>query len=286
MFLCGPSTTQYRTSRSFKLWWKAPILICRKYSLAHCRHSRWHNLGLVMQATRGIIFDCDGVLVDTEELHRICYNKSFQQHQTGVVWNEELYEMLQNSIGGGKEKIRWYFTQFGWPRGVSTEEEKRQLVNTLHQDKTQYYLQLLNNGQVELRPGMARIIDEAYARGYMLCICSAANERAVQLVMNKVLKDRSKKFHLVLAGDVVSRKKPDPEIYLLAKEKLGLDANSCVVIEDSQIGLQAAKAAGLGCVITPTKYTTKQNFQDALAIYSELGDDSQLEQLFLLLFSR
>jgi beta-phosphoglucomutase-like phosphatase (HAD superfamily) len=120
----------------------------------------------------------------------------------------------------------------------------------------------------------------------MLCICSAANERAVQLVMNKVLKDRSKKFHLVLAGDVVSRKKPDPEIYLLAKEKLGLDANSCVVIEDSQIGLQAAKAAGLGCVITPTKYTTKQNFQDALAIYSELGDDSQLEQLFLLLFSR
>jgi HAD superfamily hydrolase (TIGR01509 family) len=87
----------------------------------------------------------------------------------------------------------------------------------------------------------------------MLCICSAANERAVQLVMNKVLKDRSKKFHLVLAGDVVSRKKPDPEIYLLAKEKLGLDANSCVVIEDSQIGLQAAKAAGLGCVITPSK---------------------------------
>jgi phosphoglycolate phosphatase-like HAD superfamily hydrolase len=102
-----------------------------------------------MQATRGIIFDCDGVLVDTEELHRICYNKSFQQHQTGwnnscitlmvyrprigVVWNEELYEMLQNSIGGGKEKIRWYFTQFGWPRGVSTEEEKQQLVNTLHQ---------------------------------------------------------------------------------------------------------------------------------------------------------
>lgn len=70
----------------------------------------------------------------------------------------------------------------------------------------------------------------------MLCICSAANQRAVHLVMERVLKERSKKFRFVLAGDVVSRKKPDPEIYLMAREKLGLAAESCIVIEDSQIG--------------------------------------------------
>ncbi|GJQ13703.1 hypothetical protein GpartN1_g5494.t1 [Galdieria partita] len=247
---------------------KFPKVLCRKNPL-------------IMQENRGIIFDCDGVLIDSEELHRICYNKSFQLHHTGVVWNEELYEMLQNSVGGGKEKITWYFTKFGWPRGISTEEEKRLVVNKIHQDKTQYYMDLLHKGKIQLRPGIGRIIDEAYSRGYRLCVCSAANQRAVHLVMEGVLKERAKKFCLVLAGDVVTRKKPDPEIYLLAKEKLGLSTESCIVIEDSQIGLKAAKDAGFRCIITPTKYTESQNFQDAVAVYSQLGEDIQLEQLFL-----
>ncbi|EME32058.1 haloacid dehalogenaselike hydrolase [Galdieria sulphuraria] len=234
-----------------------------------------------MQENRGIIFDCDGVLIDSEELHRISYNKSFQLHHTGVVWDEPLYEMLQNTVGGGKEKITWYFTKVGWPSGISTEEEKRLLVNSIHQDKTQYYIELLRKSTIPLRPGIARFIDEAYARGYRLCVCSAANQRAVNLVMERVLKERAGKFCLVLAGDVVSRKKPDPEIYLLAKDKLGLSRESCVVIEDSQIGLQAAKAAGLRCIITPTKYTESQNFQDAIAVYSELGDNVQIDQFFL-----
>lgn len=85
------------------------------------------------QQGKGIIFDCDGVLIDSEELHRICYNKSFETHRLGVEWDPVLYEKLQNSVGGGKEKLDWYFTKFGWPNTVSTEQEQRLLVKRLHE---------------------------------------------------------------------------------------------------------------------------------------------------------
>lgn len=102
------------------------------------------------QQGKGIIFDCDGVLIDSEELHRICYNKSFETHRLGIViysivwngflstllgveWDPVLYEKLQNSVGGGKEKLDWYFTKFGWPNTVSTEQEQRLLVKRLHE---------------------------------------------------------------------------------------------------------------------------------------------------------
>eukprot|EP00871_Galdieria_phlegrea_P002813 jgi/Galph1/3532/GphlegSOOS_G2203.1 len=238
---------------------------------------------------RGVIFDCDGVLVDSEEIHRICYNKSFKLHGTGVEWSEDLYEKLQNSIGGGKEKIYWYFQTFGWPENLRNEMERKLWVVQLQRltflsvkDKTILYLNTLKSGQISLRPGIGRIIDEAYQQGWTLCVCSAANARAVNLVMECILQERAKKFSFILAGDIVSRKKPDPQIYLLAKEKLRLPADSCIVIEDSQIGLQAALAAGLRCVITPTKYTKSQNFDGAAAVYYSLEDGFRLEQLFIL----
>jgi len=77
---------------------------------------------------------------------------------------------------------------------------------------------------------------------------------------------------LILAGDVVSKKKPDPEIYNLALRRLDLKPNECVVIEDSRNGFLAAKTAGIYCVITTNSYTKEEDFTEADVVVSELGD--------------
>jgi beta-phosphoglucomutase-like phosphatase (HAD superfamily) len=84
--------------------------------------------------------------------------------------------------------------------------------------------------------------------------------------------DRKSKFEFVLAGDVVSKKKPDPEIYELAKTRLGLPAKQCLVVEDSRNGMLAALGAGLPCLITTSTYTTAEDFSGAVHVVPELGD--------------
>ena len=82
---------------------------------------------------------------------------------------------------------------------------------------------------------------------------------------------------MILAGDVVSKKKPDPQIYNLVLERLGLQASRCVVIEDSRNGLLAAKAAGIACVITTNGYTEDEDFKEAELVVSELGDPPNVQ---------
>ncbi len=97
--------------------------------------------------------------------------------------------------------------------------------------------------------------------------CSTSNERAVTLIA-----ERRARFAGIFAGDVVSRKKPDPEIYTLARTEIGLAAAECLVVEDSRNGLLAAKSAGMRCVATISSYTGNENFSEADAVYPELGD--------------
>eukprot|EP00882_Tetradesmus_deserticola_P017052 GHRQ01018242.1.p3 GENE.GHRQ01018242.1~~GHRQ01018242.1.p3 ORF type:complete len:100 (+),score=56.12 GHRQ01018242.1:205-504(+) len=79
----------------------------------------------------------------------------------------------------------------------------------------------------------------------------------------------------VFAGDVVPRKKPDPAIYLLAAQELGVNPARCVVVEDSRIGMQAAKAAGMVCVITKSSYTQNEDFGAADAVHDCIGEASE-----------
>jgi len=85
--------------------------------------------------------------------------------------------------------------------------------------------------------------------------------------------ERKARFDFVHAGDVVSRKKPDPEIYELAKQSLGLPAHECMVIEDSRNGLLAARGAGLPTLITTSTYTVDEDFTGAVKVVPELGDE-------------
>jgi len=217
-----------------------------------------------------LIFDCDGVLVDTErDGHRVAFNRAFAALGLPFAWGVEEYGDLLR-IAGGKERMRSYFDQNRWP---VPEVDRDALIKRLHQLKTDYFIQLIESGELPVRSGINRIVDEAHAAGVRLAVCSTSNERAVMGVVSRLLGfERYTKFAGIFAGDIVSQKKPDPAIYQLALQRLQLDPKGCLVIEDSHNGLLAAVRAGIPCVITTSTYTATEDFAQAIAVYPELGD--------------
>ena len=222
-----------------------------------------------------LIFDCDGVLVDTErDGHRVAFNRAFAAKGYDFEWGVDYYRELL-SVAGGKERMRHFFNTRGWPPEAV---DKDSFIKELHKLKTDLYMQIVESGELKLRPGVARLIDEAITEGITLAVCSTSNERAVNLIVEKLLgPERKARFSAILAGDVVSKKKPDPEIYNLALERLNLKPDECFVVEDSRNGFLAAKGADMHCVVTTNGYTEDEDFTGAELIVSELGDPPDVQ---------
>ncbi|OMO56115.1 Haloacid dehalogenase/epoxide hydrolase [Corchorus capsularis] len=242
---------------------------------------------LMSDATlQALIFDCDGVILESEHLHRQAYNDAFAHFNVRcppssepLNWDLEFYDVLQNTIGGGKPKMRWYFKEHGWPSSTIFEtppegdEERAKLIDTLQDWKTERYKDIIKSGTVKPRPGVLRLMDEAKAAGRKLAVCSAATKSSVVLCLENLIgMDRFTGLDCFLAGDDVKEKKPDPLIYVTAAKKLGISEKDCLVVEDSVIGLQAATKAGMSCIITYTSSTADQDFSDAVAIYPDLSN--------------
>ena len=217
---------------------------------------------------KALIFDCDGVLVDTErDGHRVAFNRAFAEAGIEAEWSVELYgELLK--VAGGKERMTHYFDRHGWPPGKTAGT----LIPELHKRKTAIFTALIAAGGLPLRPGITRIVDDAHAAGVRLGVCTTSDPKSIDGVLDLMGKQRKGYFEIVLAGDVVAKKKPSPEIYNLAKQRLNLDGGDCVVIEDSRNGLLAAVGAGMPCLITTSTYTLHEDFHEAARIVPELGD--------------
>jgi len=135
-------------------------------------------------------------------------------------------------------------------------------------------MKLIDNGQIPLRPGVLRLIDEAISQNIKLAVCSTSSELAVSNLVNTLMgQDRASKFQ-IFAGDMVKKKKPAPDVYLMAVDTMKLDKSKCVIIEDSHIGVGAAVAAGISCLVIKSSYTAMEDFTGAKMIVEELGDDA------------
>lgn len=219
---------------------------------------------------KALIFDCDGVLVDTErDAHRVGFNLAFKEHGIAADWSVELYAKLLLTAGG-KERMAVYFDEFGWPTGADSAEAKAALILDLHKTKTRITSEIV--ADLPVRPGILRIIDEARAAGVRLGVCTTSNPKFIDAVLDLFGAERKAAFEFVHAGDVVAKKKPAPDIYLLALETLGLPASACMVVEDSRNGLLAATGAGIPTLITMSTYTAEEDFSEAVKVVPELGD--------------
>jgi HAD superfamily hydrolase (TIGR01509 family) len=222
-----------------------------------------------------LIFDCDGVLADTERYgHLPAFNQTFREFGLPVQWSEEEYGR-RLLIGGGKERMASLLTpEFVRDAGLPENRDAQlEHVAKWHKRKTALYTEMVEQGKLPPRPGIARIIANAQDAGWKLGVASTSAEASVNAILTYAVgRERASRFDLVLAGDCVAHKKPAPDIYQLAIERLGIDPAAALVIEDSRNGLEAAVGAGLRCLITVNGYTEDQDFSEAILVVSSLGD--------------
>ena len=183
-----------------------------------------------MKFNAALLFDCDGVIVETEELHRLAYNKAFQTfgltvQDKPVQWSVEYYDKLQNTVGGGKPKMKWHFMNTcngQWPKVTAdglarptpqNEEQGLALIDDLQDAKTEFYKEIVDSA-AEPRPGVLELMDAAILTpGLAVGICSAATRGGFDRVVNSIVgKERLSKLDIIIAGDDVTAKKPDPMI--------------------------------------------------------------------------
>jgi len=240
-----------------------------------------------------ILFDCDGVLADTErDGHRVSFNRVFAERGLGFEWAVEEYGRLCE-VGGGKERMTHYFNLHGWPAGyeapsttelkggLPVDEARLKLVKAMHARKTALFQDLIGERVVPLRPGVLRLVDEALKEDVPLAVCSTSNEAAVRTLVQTLMGDERYERFRFFCGDMVAAKKPAPDVYNLAVEKMNLDKSVCVVIEDSGVGNKAAKAAGLACLVTTSTYTVDEDFTGADRIVPSLGEPGDAEVIHL-----
>lgn len=223
---------------------------------------------------KSLIFDCDGVLADTERYgHLPAFNQTFREFGWPVQWSEEEYG-VKLKIGGGKERMASMLdAEFVARAGLPTDPaEQQSLIADMHKRKTAIYKELIFEGRLPGRPGVRRTAQEAAEAGWALAVASTSAEEAVRAVLEHVVgPDLCAKF-LVLAGDIVPMKKPAADIYLLALETLRISSDEGLVIEDSRNGLLAAIGAGLRCLVTLSSYTWEEDMTEALLVVSDLGE--------------
>ena len=226
---------------------------------------------------KALIFDVDGTLADTElEGHLHAFNAAFADADLDWHWDVPLYiELLR--VTGGMERITHYARTYH-PRLIERSGFS-ELVARVHANKTEYFLHRVEKGLMGFRPGVARLLSEAHQAGLTLAIATTTSpqnvERLLAVNMPPELKQKPNHgFAVIAAGNMVAAKKPAPDIYHYALDRLALQAADCLAIEDSEPGLAAALGAGLPTLITVNSITRNHNFSGAMRILEDLGSTS------------
>jgi HAD superfamily hydrolase (TIGR01509 family) len=219
---------------------------------------------------KAIIFDVDGTLADTEDAHRIAFNKAFAENGLDWNWDVPLYDKLLK-VTGGKERIKHFVDEY--LKDFSKPADFDDFVKHLHKVKTAHYTAMLAAGQIPLRPGIEQLITDAHRTGIKLAIATTTSPENVAGLLEVGLgKDWSRYFDSVGCGDIVPHKKPAPDIYNWVLAELKLAPQDCIALEDSSNGLRSARAAGIRTYVTTNPYTHRQDFADAEAVFDDLSD--------------
>jgi len=222
-----------------------------------------------------VIFDVDGTLADTERHgHRVAFNRAFEELELPYRWDEDTYGELLH-ITGGKRRLAGYLAD----QGVEDPERDR-LAADLHRRKTAIMKTLVDEGVVEVRPGVRRLLDDLTGRGCTLAVATTGSHDWVESLLERLLPGVT--FEVMVTGDEVENRKPDPEAYVVALERLGNadgGPDGVVAVEDSGEGVEAAVGAGLPCVAVVNGYTTDHDMGAAALVLDGFGEAGRPAQV-------
>jgi HAD superfamily hydrolase (TIGR01509 family) len=229
--------------------------------------------------SRTLLFDCDGVLADTErDGHLVAFNQMWRERGVNWQWTLDQYA-VKLRIGGGKERIASLARDEDFRAAYAVPDAEEAWLATVadwHKRKSEIFKQLVMSGALPGRAGVQRLAREAREQGWTLAVCSTSATASVQAVLDAVMgKELAGAFAGVFAGDIVQAKKPAPDIYNYAADTLGIAHRDCVVVEDSRNGLLAATAAGMACIVTQNALTEGEDFSEAALVVDSLGDPGE-----------
>jgi len=193
----------------------------------------------------------------------VAFNRAFEELDLPYRWYEDTYGTVLH-ITGGKRRLAGYLAT----QGVD-EPERDRLAAEIHRRKTVIMKTLVDDGVVEVRPGARRLLDELTARGCTLAVATTGSRDWVGALLDRLLP--GVEWDVIVTGDEVEHRKPDPEAFVVACQRLGFD-DGVVVVEDSGEGVEAAVGAGLPCVVVVNGYTADHDVVAAALVLDGFGE--------------
>ena len=223
---------------------------------------------------QAIIFDVDGTLADTEFAHMAAFNEAFQHENLDWQWDTATYTKLLE-VSGGKERITHYWKQIQPGLKSIGGGAFADTVQRIHDQKTAAYERMVIQGAVKLRPGVLKLIEQAFEADIRLAIATTTSKVNVSALLRQAIGLNWSDYFLVIEdASTAPKKKPHPQAYIQTLARLNLPAGACIAIEDSANGLKAALAAGLATVITINSFTEQHDFAGALCVLPSLAQTS------------
>ena len=212
-----------------------------------------------------LLWDVDGTLAETErDGHRVAFNQAFAEAGLPWHWDTDRYGRLLRITGGRERLLAAMQEEVDAP---ALPGEREALARALHLAKNRCYARTVEEGAIALRPAVAALIDETCARGVRQAIVTTTSRANVQALLGRHLgPDWESRFAVVVCGEDVGRKKPDPEAHRLAQAALRLPAIETLAIEDSRNGAHAARLADVPVLVTRSVYFADDPIDAAVAI--------------------
>ncbi len=212
-----------------------------------------------------LLWDVDGTLAETErDGHLVAFNRAFEAEGIPWRWDDAHYGKLLE-VAGGRERLLHDMRER--PQAPTSTAEREQLASRLHGLKNRLYAERVAAGAIRLRPGVRELLDESAERGIALAVTTTTMRSSVAALLGCQLGDDwSSRFATLVCAEDVGRKKPDPEVFQVALQRLGVAPARAVAIEDSPNGIIAARAAGCAVVVTRSLYFADAPVDGAMAV--------------------
>ena len=217
-----------------------------------------------------LIFDVDGTLADTEETHRLAFNRAFENFELKWCWSKSDYRDLLK-ISGGKERIKYYSHNQKEGKVLSST-----FINEIHNYKNVIYQSTLAEKKIDLRLGISNLITDLHRNKVKVGIATSSSFNNINRLLTTCIgRSWQDAFNEIETSDSTPAKKPDPSVYKNIISRLNVNPKYSIAIEDTPNGLQSANCAGLKTVVTVHEMTRNLDFPNAALVVDSIGTYEQ-----------